>query len=103
MQNNNRSLAFLFSLVFANLSLVACGLYPTQPIASTVFTVGDWNQVKWIDDSRKPHLSELKPCSLQVYSDDGGFVGTLADNVSPKNRSQTVFFPTTWNWTDYSS
>ena len=62
------------SRVFLVVSLVFGGalasLYPTSPVANTVYDAGRQNLVEWIDDDPTPHLHELSVLKVDLYCDN---------------------------------
>lgn len=58
---------FIASLVFSS----ALGsLYPTSPVAGTVYDAGRQNLVEWIDDDPTPHLYEISVLKIDLYHDN---------------------------------
>lgn len=45
-------------------------LFPTQPIAKTVFRGGAWNNVTWRDSDSKPSLAEMGEMRLELWVGD---------------------------------
>lgn len=63
----------LVSSVFWLLLLVssaAAGLYPTRPIASTVFSAGRMSTITWINDDTEPTLSQIGPVRIDLFTGD---------------------------------
>ena len=60
------SVSLAVSLAFATLALA--GIYGTSPVASTVWTAGRSESVKWTDDKSHPKLSQLGPLDIRLYS-----------------------------------
>ena len=60
------------ALLIASLALggVLASLYPTSPVADTVYGAGRQNLVEWIDDSPKPHLYEISVLKIDLYLDN---------------------------------
>lgn len=60
--------------VFLVASLFFCGalasLYPTSPVAGTVYDAGRQNLIEWVDDDPKPHLDEISVLKVDLYSND---------------------------------
>ena len=57
--------AFLLgSLVFGG---ALASLYPTSPVADTVYDAGRQNLVQWIDDDPSPHLHEISVLKIDLY------------------------------------
>jgi hypothetical protein len=62
---------YLLSLVFSNLSPgVLSALWPTQPVADTVFFCGDSALITWVDTRRKPHVADLGPLTIKLYTNE---------------------------------
>lgn len=60
--------AFLIaSLVFGS---ALASLYPTNPVADTVYDAGRQNLVEWADDDPTPHLYEISVLKVDLYHDD---------------------------------
>lgn len=63
-------------LVFSVLSLLllvssaTAGLYPTRPIASTVFSAGRLSTITWINNDDAPTLSQIGPVRIDLFSGD---------------------------------
>ena len=51
-------------------SSAAAALYPTRPIASTVFSAGRMSTITWIDDGTAPSLSQIGPMRIDLYYGD---------------------------------
>jgi hypothetical protein len=45
-------------------------LYPTSPVADTVYDAGRQNLVEWIDDDPLPHLHEISVLKVDLYHDN---------------------------------
>ena len=60
--------------VFLIASLVLGGalasLYPTSPVAGTVYGAGRQNLVEWVDDNPTPHLYEISVLKIDLYLDN---------------------------------
>ncbi|KAF9648362.1 hypothetical protein BDM02DRAFT_3187221 [Thelephora ganbajun] len=83
--------AFLIlSLVFGS---ARASLYPTSPVADTVYDAGRQNLVEWIDDDPTPHLYEISVLKVDLYHDNDEFIDTLATGVDPVNRALNVELP----------
>jgi len=94
--------AYLFCLVL--LAAGALGnIYPTRPVANTVFSAGRTNSVTWINDGARPPLQQLGPMSIELYVGGDRHVATLASNVEPTKRSQKIWISPTLghNGSDY--
>lgn len=55
-------------LVLCNLSGVLSALYPTQPVAKTVYATGNSALVTWSDDAHAPHVPELGALKIELYT-----------------------------------
>ncbi|KAI5118369.1 hypothetical protein M0805_008697 [Coniferiporia weirii] len=80
--------------------MTCAGLFPTQPIAKTIFYSGAWNNVTWIDTESKPHLHELGGMLMELWTDADldhsampKYVTTLASEVDPRAMYRNVYFP----------
>jgi len=58
---------FIASLVFSS---ALASLYPTSPVAGTVYDAGRQNLVEWIDDDPTPHLYEISVLKVDLYHDN---------------------------------
>lgn len=58
---------FIASLAFSS---ALASLYPTSPVAGTVYDAGRQNLVEWIDDDPKPHLYEISVLKVDLYHDN---------------------------------
>src|SRR6202035_1886253 len=61
---------YLAAIVLASTNSVSAALYPTRPVASTVFTTGQSEDVTWRDDRMKPHLWDLGPMDIDLFTGD---------------------------------
>ncbi|KAF9788515.1 hypothetical protein BJ322DRAFT_1209534 [Thelephora terrestris] len=68
-------------------------LYPTSPVAGTVYDAGRQNLVEWIDDDLTPHLQEISVLKVDLYHNDDEFVSTLATGVDPLGQALNVEVP----------
>jgi len=84
-------------------SSATAGLYPTRPIASTVFSAGRMSTITWINDDTQPSLSQMGTVRIDLFSGDDNYVATLAQNVEPTRRSKSVWISPTLgpNGSDY--
>jgi hypothetical protein len=60
----------MVSSLFVVLALAASSLasiYTTSPTANTTFTGGQQSTVSWIDDGKKPSLSDFGNCMVSIY------------------------------------
>jgi len=55
------------SLVFGS---ALASLYPTSPVADTVYDAGRRNPVEWIDDDPTPHLYEISVLKVDLLHDN---------------------------------
>lgn len=49
---------------------VSASLYPTCPIAKTVYRGGTWNNITWIDSGESPPMDQLGKMSIHLWVDD---------------------------------
>ena len=47
---------------------VLASVYPTQPVADTVYTSGQLAQVTWKDDGRVPRLMDMGLMEIDLYA-----------------------------------
>ncbi|KIY47724.1 hypothetical protein FISHEDRAFT_74390 [Fistulina hepatica ATCC 64428] len=78
------------SLILARLDHALSGIFPTQPIETTVFSVGRLAEVTWIDDYRPPRLGDIGPVRIDLYSTNDTFITTVARGIDPTALSQTI-------------
>ena len=60
----------LILLLVAALS-VSAALYPTEPVASTIFIGGHQAQIVWREDGKMPALSKIGALELQLQTGNG--------------------------------
>ena len=63
------------SLVFGG---ALASLYPTSPVANTVYDAGRQNLVEWIDDDLLPHLHEISVLKVDLYHDNDVCLSSLS-------------------------
>ncbi|GBE84629.1 predicted protein [Sparassis crispa] len=82
---------------------VAANIYPTRPIANTIFSAGRSSSVTWINDRSHPSVQDMGPISIELYVAGDTHVATLSKNVQPTSRSNKVWISPTWghNGSDY--
>jgi hypothetical protein len=66
LRNTMRYTPYIFAVTALTTS-VSAALYPTQPVADTVYSPGQLALVTWIDDGQKPHLKDMGPVKLDLY------------------------------------
>jgi len=59
-----------FLVVSLVLGSALASLYPTSPVAGTVYDAGRQNSVEWIDDDPTPHLYEISVLKVDLYHDN---------------------------------
>ncbi|KAJ3561498.1 hypothetical protein NP233_g10159 [Leucocoprinus birnbaumii] len=84
---------YLLSVLLSKLSGVLSALYPTQPVANTVFYCGDSALITWVDTHRKPHVTGLGALSIKLYTTEDDYVATLAQGVNPVSFGTLVALP----------
>lgn len=77
---------YLLVLAVFLLQPVACSLYPTKPVADTMYTAGQPAEVTWIDDGQKPLVNETIGFKIDLYAGNKVFMvpksqGTKIDVV----------------------
>ena len=67
-----RKMIYAQALLIASFALggVLASLYPTSPVAETIYGAGRQNLVEWIDDNPKPHLYEISVLKIDLYHDN---------------------------------
>ncbi|KAL5511004.1 hypothetical protein ACEPAG_3723 [Sanghuangporus baumii] len=101
-------LFFVFSLFSA--ASVNASLYPTRPIANTVFRGGSYNNISWIDNDAVPgfSLAQLGELEIDLWVDEIVFtdiestsqkrLAILATGVDPQQKFQSVYIsPLLWD------
>jgi hypothetical protein len=113
--NKIYSLGVTLLVILCHLSGALAALYPTQPVAKTIYATGSSALVTWKDDTRDPHVSELGPLMIKLFtaqavSHNGPsesskswlmawlyaqeYVTTLAQGVNPTSYGTLVMIPT---------
>jgi len=59
---------FFCLFLLSRLSSVLSALYPTQPVADTVFYCGGFALVTWVDTRHKPHVAELGNLTIKLHT-----------------------------------
>jgi hypothetical protein len=59
-----------FLVVSLVLGSALASLYPTSPVAGTVYDAGRHNLVEWVDDGPAPHLNEISVLKIDLYQDN---------------------------------
>lgn len=59
---------FLCLFLLTRLSSVLSALYPTQPVANTVFYCGNSALVTWVDTRHKPHVAGLGDLTIKLHT-----------------------------------
>ncbi|KAL0958991.1 hypothetical protein HGRIS_014306 [Hohenbuehelia grisea] len=80
-------------VLFACVGLVMASVFPTHPVATSTWTAGQFEWITWKDDGRWPHLRQMSPLNIDLYSVEGIFVRTLAHGVQPTSRLQRIYTP----------
>ncbi|KAL5476377.1 hypothetical protein ACEPAI_3477 [Sanghuangporus weigelae] len=91
-------LSFILSLFSA--ASVSASLYPTRPIANTVFRGGSFNNISWIDNDAVPGvpLAQLGKLEIDLWVDEIKRLAILATGVDPQQMFQSVYIsPFLWN------
>jgi hypothetical protein len=68
-------LVFLFLFQLSTVRVLA-SVYPTKPIAGTVFTSGKDAQITWKDDGRAPRLKDMGLMTIDLYATSEEFTAT---------------------------
>ncbi|KAL9709586.1 hypothetical protein Ac2012v2_007325 [Leucoagaricus gongylophorus] len=93
---------FLCLFLLTRLSSVLSALYPTQPVANTVFYCGNSALVTWVDTRHKPHVAGLGDLTIKLHTSQDDYVATLASGVNPALYGTQVTLPLDlWNDTLY--
>lgn len=61
-----KGLKACLSLLILGSTMTQASLYPTQPIAKTVFRAGHLNNVTWIDSPSEPSLAKMGPMKIAL-------------------------------------
>ncbi|KAI5885545.1 uncharacterized protein SCHCODRAFT_02557059 [Schizophyllum commune H4-8] len=83
----------ILGTLLAFLPLARGALYPTRPIAKTTLHVGKDEMIKWTDDGKAPHLSQMGPMKLDLFAANNTYLCTLSDSVDPTTRSLAIALP----------
>lgn len=77
-------MTFLFpiSLLLLFSGFVGASLYPTCPIAKTVYRGGTWNNISWIDSEESPPLYQMGKMSIHLWVDDTVSVWATFDGAT---------------------
>jgi len=77
----------IFAAIIVSLSLFTAStfamLYPTRPVANTVYEAGKEATLAWIDDGASPHLDGLPKLQLDLYSLDNMLIKTFDKSLDP--------------------
>ncbi|ORX37233.1 hypothetical protein BD324DRAFT_625364 [Kockovaella imperatae] len=76
------ALSTILTLCLARSALAT--IYTTSPVASTVATGGQVLNVSWADDGQSPSVSQVGPCSIDI------FVGSSTQQVWLQNLGESV-------------
>ncbi|KIM38552.1 hypothetical protein M413DRAFT_243385 [Hebeloma cylindrosporum] len=83
---------FLGSDLLAGLGALA-SLYPTKPVASTIYIAGQAAEVSWMDDGKVPLLNATAGIRIDLYAGNNTFLATCAKDVNAMDLSRTIFIP----------
>jgi len=59
---------FLCLFLLTRLSSVLSALYPTEPVADTIFYCGSFALVTWVDTRHKPHVAGLGNLTIKLHT-----------------------------------
>ena len=65
---NTKNIFVVSSVALLLVVSVSAGLYGTTPVASTVWSAGRSQTVTWTDDKSVPHLEQLGPIDIELFS-----------------------------------
>ncbi|KAL5524900.1 hypothetical protein ACEPAF_8769 [Sanghuangporus sanghuang] len=88
-----------FILLLFSAASASASLYPTQPIAKTVFRGGSYNNISWIDNDavQGSSLAQLGKLRIDLWAGKMKRVATLATDVDPQQMFQSVYIsPLLW-------
>ncbi|KAL1745223.1 hypothetical protein HDZ31DRAFT_36888 [Schizophyllum fasciatum] len=88
-----RALLASQAFLLQELPLVHGALYPTRPIRKTALQVGKQEVIKWTDDGRAPHVSQMGPVKIDLYAANNTYLCTLSQAVDPSDRAVAVALP----------
>ncbi|KAF7760108.1 hypothetical protein Agabi119p4_10784 [Agaricus bisporus var. burnettii] len=91
--NKNYLSGVILLVILCHLSGALAALYPTQPVAKTVFATGSSALVTWKDDTHVPHVYDLGDLVIKLYTAQAVYVATLALGVNPNSFGTQVTFP----------
>ncbi|XP_006456261.1 hypothetical protein AGABI2DRAFT_122173 [Agaricus bisporus var. bisporus H97] len=66
--NKNYLSGVILLVILCHLSGALAALYPTQPVAKTVFATGSSALVTWKDDTHVPHVYDLGDLVIKLYT-----------------------------------
>ncbi|EIN05628.1 hypothetical protein PUNSTDRAFT_46927 [Punctularia strigosozonata HHB-11173 SS5] len=85
-------LAALYVLT-AGISSAYASVYVTEPVAGTTYKAGQYAQISWRDDDRAPHIQDMGPMTLKLFTANDEYVATLAKDVHPSRKQHGVYLP----------
>ncbi|KAI0049772.1 hypothetical protein FA95DRAFT_1488550 [Auriscalpium vulgare] len=81
----------LIAALVACASVARASLYPTQPVANTVFEAGRTVTIKWMDDGKDPTLDKLHQLSIELLGKGDTVIGKIAPQVDPASMSHDIW------------
>ncbi|KAK0438738.1 hypothetical protein EV421DRAFT_936758 [Armillaria borealis] len=79
---------FLFILV-CSIPTVNASIYPTQPVAVTVYKVAEPAVLNW--RSTLKEAKEMRRFKVELFAGNHTYIGTLARNVQTQSQTYTVY------------
>ena len=70
MQKRSWSTLVSLAVLMCVGDLANAGLYPTRPVAKTIFEAGNVETVKWKDSDEKPSLEDTPRLRMDLYVND---------------------------------
>ncbi|KIY64064.1 hypothetical protein CYLTODRAFT_114830 [Cylindrobasidium torrendii FP15055 ss-10] len=77
--------------IFGVLALASCAsaaIFPTRPVSSTVYNVGQPAVIEWTWDQPS---GPMGPFRVDLFAGNDTYITTLAKNVKPSMKSYTLF------------
>ncbi|TCD68133.1 hypothetical protein EIP91_011498 [Steccherinum ochraceum] len=81
---------------------VSASLYPTYPLAKTVWKGGRVECVTWVDNGAPPKLEDMGRVDVELYVNGHTHVATLAKNVNPESKYHQFKVLPSWGPDDHN-
>ncbi|KAE9405276.1 hypothetical protein BT96DRAFT_1015708 [Gymnopus androsaceus JB14] len=92
---------FILGLCLLNFRLAAAELYPTRPVASTVYRTQHCDPVTWIDDGKNPSMQNMGQLTVDLYCENENdyYVLTIGQ-ADPLGQTLMFCPPRDFPWPD---